>query len=126
GFEVAGEAELDALRTNLQREGIAVEEGSKADCAKRRVARLLQLKDPNGIPIELFCGAAMAKEPFRSKSVAAGFVAGDEGLGHVVLCVKDAKATEHFYTDLLGMRLSDRVCVPMANGSTFDITFLHA
>jgi 2,3-dihydroxybiphenyl 1,2-dioxygenase len=39
----------------------------------------------------------------------AGFVAGDFGLGHVVLVVPDLAQADAFYGDLLGFTLSDRV-----------------
>ncbi len=126
GFEVAGDAELERLRERLTAEGLTVTEGSSNVAAARRVARLLHVSDPSGIPIELYCGASVAREPFRSGVVCSGFVTGDEGVGHVVIVAKDPAATEHFYVDLLGLRLSDRVRVPMGNGATFDVAFLHA
>ena len=126
GFEAACDADLEDLRDLLAREGFAVAEADATLAAKRCVSRLLCLSDPSGIPIEIFCGASIARTPFRSSTVASGFVAADEGFGHVVISAKDAAATEHFYVDLLGMRLSDRVRVPIAGGGTFDVTFLHA
>ena len=38
----------------------------------------------------------------------------------------DPQATERFYCELLGMRLSDRIEVEMAPGFSLLITFLHA
>jgi 2,3-dihydroxybiphenyl 1,2-dioxygenase len=90
------------------------------------VAQLLQLEDPNGVPIELFCGAALADAPFRSDRVRSGFQTGEEGLGHLVVATRDAAATERFYCALLGMRLSDRIHVELAPGFRLEITFLHA
>ena len=126
GFEAAGESELEGLRASLTREGLAVSESKPETAAERRVARLLHVTDPSGIPIELYYGAAIAHEPFQSSAATSGFVTGDEGLGHVVICAKDAAASEHFYVDLLGLRLSDRVRVPIGEGRMIEITFLHA
>jgi len=126
GFEVATERGLEELGAALVGAGYAVAEGKAETEAARRVARLLHVTDPSGIPVELYVGAAIAKEPFCSSRVASGFVAGDEGLGHAVICAKDAVASERFYMELLGMRLSDRVRVPVAEDFTLEIRFLHA
>jgi 2,3-dihydroxybiphenyl 1,2-dioxygenase len=123
GFEVADVRALDALAGQLADAGVAVREGDPAARAARRVEALLQLEDPNGLPVELFYGPARAREPFRSGLVAAGFCTGDEGLGHIVIGARDAEATRHFYCDLLGMRVSDHIEPP---GSKLRITFLHA
>jgi 2,3-dihydroxybiphenyl 1,2-dioxygenase len=125
GFEVATDADLEALGAALARAGHEVGEGKAETAAARRVARLLHATDPSGIPVELYVGAAVAKEPFRSPRVASGFVAGDEGLGHAVICAKDAAASERFYLELLGLRLSDRIRMPLSKDFTLDIRFLH-
>ena len=126
GFEVANERALEALGSELVRAGFAVGEGKPETEAERRVARLLQLADPSGIPVELSFGAAIAGEPFHSTQISSGFVTGEEGLGHAVICASDAQASERFYVDLLGMRLSDRVRLPLGNDATLEIRFLHA
>jgi len=126
GFEVANDAELESLGQKLMRAGFSVTEGKPETAAARRVSRLLELADPTGIPVELYVGAAMAKTPFRSSQVTSGFVAGEEGLGHAVICAKDAQASERFYMELLGFRLSDRVKIPVNPQFTVEIRFLHA
>ena len=126
GFELATEAELEALGAQLVRAGFAVGEGKPETCAARCVARLLQLADPSGIPVELYCGASLAREPFRSGQLSSGFVTGDEGLGHAVICAADPAATERFYVELLGLRLSDRVRIPLNPELALEIRFLHA
>jgi 2,3-dihydroxybiphenyl 1,2-dioxygenase len=126
GFEVATDAELEALGATLVRAGFAVGEGKPETCAARRVARLLQLADPSGIPVELYCGASLAQQPFHSTQMASGFVTGDGGLGHAVIGASDPAASERFYVDLLGMRLSDRVRIPLNPDFTLEIRFLHA
>jgi biphenyl-2,3-diol 1,2-dioxygenase len=126
GFEVSDEATLCRVSDGLELAGFpTVDPG--ADVARaRRVKRVLQLNDPNGVPIELFHGAERAVDPFRSALVPSGFVTGDEGLGHVVFATTDPEKTEHFYCGLLGMRLSDRIEAELAPGFSLLVTFLHA
>jgi len=126
GFEVANDAELEALGAKLVRAGFSVGEGKPETAAARRVSRLLELADPTGIPVELYVGAALAREPFHSSRISSRFVAGDEGLGHAVICAKDPAASERFYMELLGMQLSDRVLVPLNPSFTLELRFLHA
>lgn len=125
GFEVANDADLESLGARLVRAGFSVTDGKPEKAAARRVTRLLELADPTGIPVELYVGAALAREPFRSSRVS-GFVAGGEGLGHAVICAKDAAATERFYVELLGLRVTDQVRLPLSPDFTLQIRFLHA
>jgi 2,3-dihydroxybiphenyl 1,2-dioxygenase len=123
GFELENARNLEALARKLTDAGVAVREGDSAVRAARRVEALLRLEDPNGLPLELYCGPATAAEPFRSAVVPDGFCTGDEGLGHIVIGARDAEETLRFYCDLLGMRVSDHIQAP---GSKLRITFLHA
>src|SRR5688572_10435688 len=123
GFEVGDARALEALARELTDAGVAVREGEPAARAARRVEALMQLEDPNGFPIELYCGPATAGEPFYSALVPDGFCTGDEGLGHIVVGARDAEQTLRFYCDLLGMRVSDHIEAP---GAKLRITFLHA
>ena len=123
GFEVVDARALHALAEKLRAAGLAVGEGDSGTRAARRVDALVQVEDPSGLPIELYCGPTVAHLPFRSELVSAGFCTGDEGLGHIVVGAREAEATRRFYCDLLGMRVSDHIQPP---GSRLRITFLHA
>jgi 2,3-dihydroxybiphenyl 1,2-dioxygenase len=126
GFEVDDEATLHRLSEELTTAGFPTADLGDDVARARRVKRVLRVEDPNGAPIELFHGPERATEPFRSSLVPSGFVTGEEGLGHVVLPAMDPQATERFYCELLGMRLSDRIEVELASGFSLRITFLHA
>lgn len=126
GFEVDTESDLHALGDALSTAGLPVSVCGAEDAATRRVQHLLRTEDPNGVGIELFCGAIPAESPFESEQLSCGFVTGEEGLGHIVLNAKDAEATEHFYREQLGMKLSDRIDLPIAPGRSIATTFLHA
>jgi 2,3-dihydroxybiphenyl 1,2-dioxygenase len=125
GWEVESAAALDALSARLEDAGVAVREGSAEEAARRKVARLCALADPSGIPLELVVGGERAAAPFRSAQVLSHFVAGDRGLGHVVLAARDPAESLRFYTELLGFRLSDRITTQVY-GYDVDIAFLHA
>ena len=56
----------------------------------------------------------MTSAPFVPGRPMHGFKAGPLGVGHVVLMVDDRDATEHFYLDLLGLRISDYGSGPVA------------
>jgi 2,3-dihydroxybiphenyl 1,2-dioxygenase len=126
GFEVDDERALRTLTAELGKAGFPAADLGDEAARARGVQRVCRLEDPNGVPIELFHGPKRAAEPFRSPLVPSGFVTGDEGLGHVVFATTDAPATERFYRELLGMRLSDRIEAEMAPGFPLLITFLHA
>ena len=126
GFELEDEASLDRLGVELGAAGIHAMPAPDDVARVRGVRRLWQTEDPNGVPLELFCGPDLAREPFRSALVPSGFVTGAEGLGHIVLSTTDSDATERFYCDRLGMRLSDRIIAEMPPGFSLRVTFLHA
>jgi catechol 2,3-dioxygenase-like lactoylglutathione lyase family enzyme len=123
---VADDASLRALATQLEAGGVAVAEASAETATQRGVAHLYQLQDPNGIPIELFSGPRSGSGTSASRLVPSGFCTGDEGLGHIVVLVRDAEIAQHFYCELLGMRVSDYIEQEIAPGRAIRITFLHA
>src|SRR5262245_1909577 len=126
GFEVDDEPTLRRLSEGLNQAGFPTADVGDDVARARRVQRVLRVEDPNGVPIALFHGPERAADPFRSPLVPAGSGPGDDGLGHVVFAAMDPQATERFYCELLGMRLSDRIEVEMVPGFSLLITFLHA
>ena len=126
GFEVEDEVTLRRLSDDLTKAGFPTTDLGADVARTRHVKRVHRLEDPNGAPIELFHGLERAADAFRSPLVPSGFVTGDEGLGHVVFATSDPQATERFYIELLGMRLSDRIEAELVPGFTLNVTFLHA
>jgi 2,3-dihydroxybiphenyl 1,2-dioxygenase len=124
GWQVAGEAAFAEAVDRLRRAGAGVVLGSPADAARRHVAALGRFRDPGGVPSEVFYGPEMAPGPFRSPLVKSGFLAGDLGLGHVVVSARDQGESRAFYCDALGFRLSDRI-VAEVHGHRADMIFLH-
>ncbi len=120
GWEM-GEAEIDGVLARLDAADHDFDEAPASDRGARRRVCLL---DPGGTPTELVTGLSRAAEPFVSPRVPGGFVADDQGLGHVVLTAPDKAASCAFYQDVLGFRLSDHVVCEFY-GHQVDLTFFH-
>ena len=126
GFEVAGSAELEAVRARLVEGGTAVGTGDTNLIAERGVLGLITCADPDGLPVEIFHGPTLRTEtPFTSPAGVPGFVTGAQGLGHVVISTKDIAAARRFYQDLLGFRPSDTIRMHMGQQTSFDMEFFH-
>ena len=126
GFEVAGAAELEAVRRRLAEADVAVGNGDPALLAERGVLGLITCRDPDGMRVEVFYGATQRTEaPFVSPQNVPAFVTGEQGLGHIVLSTKDINAARRFYQELLGFRLSDIIRMRMGPQVTFDMEFFH-
>jgi 2,3-dihydroxybiphenyl 1,2-dioxygenase len=125
GWELVNAGELDAVAQRLASAGVSMTAGTSEEAAWRRVAGLVKYEDPGGIPSELFYGPAIAKEPFRSSVVEAGFVTGDQGLGHAVINARSQEESKRFYRDVLGFRLSDHIICDLY-GYKVNIAFFHA
>jgi len=129
GWAYDTEQQLDAAIAQARALGAQVVAGDAQLCAARGVERLAHLSDPDGIVHELHFGPAMAPmdAPFRSQVLQGAFVAGALGAGHYVAVARDKGRTEHFYRQVLGLRLSDYIRGEIApGGPVLDATFLHA
>jgi biphenyl-2,3-diol 1,2-dioxygenase len=125
GLEVAGPAELAALRERLTIGGVAVEDAGPELLADREVLGLFRCHDPEGLAVEIYYGPTKATNaPFVSP-VGARFVTGEQGLGHFVLATGDLPAIRRFYLDLLGFRESDVIRMSMGPNFHIDLEFYH-
>ena len=102
GFEVTDRRELAALVADVEAEGIKVAEGTKEECAERKVTGFASFLDPGGNTVELFYGAVLDHVPVHTPLVQSGFVTGDQGFGHVIVTAEDAAAQFDFYQRVLG------------------------
>jgi 2,3-dihydroxybiphenyl 1,2-dioxygenase len=125
GWEVPDEATLLAVSERLRAAGVAVREGTAEERDMRQVARLLRFDDPAGLPSEVYVGPALAREPFLSTVTRSGFVADDQGLGHIVISANTQAESQKFYEDVLGFRLSDHIICDI-HGFHVNIAFFHA
>jgi 2,3-dihydroxybiphenyl 1,2-dioxygenase len=126
GWEVADEHALKGIAEQLKAAGVEVRKGTLAEAAARRVVDLICFKDPSGIPSEIFYGPLMAyNTPFHSPRQISGFVANQQGLGHMVVTMDDMEQSLRFYRDVLGMRISDFVHVVRPSGEKLYLVFFH-
>jgi biphenyl-2,3-diol 1,2-dioxygenase len=126
GWEVATEQAMEALTEQLRRAGVPVVAGTAEEAEARRVAGLVKFADPSGIPSEIFYGPLVIfDKPFHSPRPISGFKTGDQGLGHLVVCVDDYERSIEFYRDVLGMRISDFVNLSPAPNLKIKVAFFH-
>lgn len=127
GWEVRDQPSLDEIRRRLSADGVEVAEGTPEETRARRVVGLIRLKDPSGIPTEIYFGPLMNfEQPFKSPRAISGFVTGEQGMGHIVVRVDDTARSLHFYRDLLGLRISDFIEMRShRSGQSLSLTFMH-
>jgi 3,4-dihydroxy-9,10-secoandrosta-1,3,5(10)-triene-9,17-dione 4,5-dioxygenase len=112
GWEVADAAALAAVGRALADAGVPYKAATDGELASRRVGAMINTTDPDGQPLEVFCGAALEHRPAVSP-YGNRFVTGGMGLGHVVLPVPPGStAAFDFYTEVLGFRLRDSMRMP--------------
>jgi 2,3-dihydroxybiphenyl 1,2-dioxygenase len=119
GWETASAVELDALAGRLENVGVAVKHETSALADQRHVSQLISFHDPEGNRIEVFCGPAIASDPFRPGRLISGFKTGSLGMGHAVLHATDVDLLLSFYRDLLGFKVTDYGLTP------YKLYFFH-
>jgi 2,3-dihydroxybiphenyl 1,2-dioxygenase len=117
GWEVANATDLDEAEAGLARAGVGVRRGTPDERRDRRVADLVVFDDPAGNRNELFYGQEADFRPLVLTRPLSGYLTGEQGMGHVVVGVKNYAETLRFYVETMGFRVSD----------TFNgvIAFLH-
>ena len=107
GWELPDRDALHAGADQLASHGVALD--AQGDASARGVSDLVRFVDPYGHAHELFYGAPTdADQPFVSPAGVSGFVS-ENGIGHVLFVVPDAREAEDYYTRVLDMRTTDRM-----------------
>ncbi len=103
-FELASVEALQAAAAELERLGHPVEVGRADECEQRRVKAFIAFNDPTGNRIELVVA------PFHSGvRFFPSRDTGNTGFSHVGLRTTDPARDEHFWTTVLGAKVSDRI-----------------
>ena len=101
GWEVRDGLALRDAQARLESAGIAAKAMPREDADLRRVEEALTFEAPGGTPTEIFHGPSLDHSPFATR-FGSRYVAGELGLGHVVLPVADLDGAVRFYTETLG------------------------
>src|SRR5207248_6284924 len=111
----------DAL-VELDAKGYAYELASAEECADRAVQNIIRLRDPNDYVHELYYAQMFTAGSFIPGKASHGFVAENDGVGHVVMVVPDwSDEMDHFVYDILGMELQLGRLSPTPDGGTFGL-----
>jgi catechol-2,3-dioxygenase len=98
GLELDEEQSLDDALKSLTATGIR---GSIQSDRFHGLDRVIELHDPDGYTVYLYCKMAPSRTPFGDVGIA------PRKLGHVAMHAADAKASTDFFTNHLGFRWSD-------------------
>jgi 3,4-dihydroxy-9,10-secoandrosta-1,3,5(10)-triene-9,17-dione 4,5-dioxygenase len=125
GWEASGLRALGRAASTLRDAGVEVDDATSEVLADRRVEALVHLDDPGGTHLELYAGPALDHRPVASRA-GTRFVAGDLGLGHVVLPQPQMPEAMDFYEGLLGFHHRDSMRLPGmgADGGDAWVRFL--
>jgi extradiol dioxygenase len=118
GWDVGDAASLAAVAQRAEEAGLDVQRGDAELAQRRGVGEVAAFTDHFGFRHELSYGLHDGGV-FTPGRPMAGFVTGEQGLGHVVLIVPDRPAAERFLTEVLGLRVSDSV------ESGMSVRFFH-
>ena len=130
GWQFDTAAELQQFAEGLRSKGVPVGTGDAATLKSRKVEALYYCQDPNGYRHEFVFGPehALITKPFNSSVLFGnGFETGKLGVGHLLTVAQDYPASVKFYTEILGLRISDYIRdADTFPGVTVDATFLHS
>ena len=123
GWEARDEVTMLSIAAKARAAGASVEIGDEKDNLDRQTLGLVRFQDPDGFTIEVFYGAFNSHVPFVSP-LGVSFVAGELGIGHIVLRVTDLETSLRFYQEVLGVRMSDYIVLTI-DGRAHPIAFTH-
>lgn len=125
GWELSNAAAFDAMVNQLRNAGreVVIEDPDTRD-----VEQLASSTDPAGNRFEIFHGAKVAQNPFRSPAGVSGFVTGDIGMGHVVYGTLEFSKTHDFYRNVMGFGDTDlpEIEAGPPGSPKMGIAFMHA
>ena len=105
GWEVQTSDEFVVAVEELRAAGLNPEWGSAEERKRRGVLAFASVRDPAGYVHEVFFGPRFTPGSFRPGKAMQGFVAGTEGIGHVVVVVPVlTKQLNEFVTKVLGLK----------------------
>jgi 2,3-dihydroxybiphenyl 1,2-dioxygenase len=114
GWDVGGPDNMHEVAAQLEKAGVEVAAATPEEAADRRVLDFVHFVDPHSrLRMELHYGPEIIyMPPFHPQRPIHGFKTGDQGMGHFVTYVSDAEAAAAFYSEALGLAMSDWILVP--------------
>ncbi len=104
-----GRDELEVAADELKQRGLRVEWGTDDEHLDRGVRLMAWFLDLDGFRHELFYGQIDRPRSFRPGRPLAGFVTGEQGLGHVAIGVSDIERSRRFFLDVMGFSFTDEI-----------------
>jgi extradiol dioxygenase len=126
GWELRDRNAFRDAVTELDAKGYPYELGTPEQCTERTVQKIIRLQDPHGFVHELFYAATFTAGSFIPGKPHHGFVAGADGVGHVVMVVPSWNDDmDNFVNDILGMELFAGYLAPTPDGGQFGPQFFR-
>jgi 3,4-dihydroxy-9,10-secoandrosta-1,3,5(10)-triene-9,17-dione 4,5-dioxygenase len=129
GWEFQDAQALDACLAGLRAADVAVRAGTPDEATNRLAKRVVFCADPCGNQLELYVGRANDYVPFASSRGLSGFIASEQGMGHVVLPAPQLESAREFYKKHLGFDDTDEMWLDMTGNPAdprLGIYFMHA
>lgn len=111
GWEVRDGRALRRVQATVEESGVAVKPMSDDLLEFRRVEDGIVFEAPGGTPTEVFHGPALDHSPVTNK-FGNRFLAGELGLGHVVVPVSDPDGAFRFYSETLDFNSRGAMTLP--------------
>jgi len=126
GWELRDRKAFRDAITELDTKGYPYELGTPEECEERTVTGIIRLRDPHDFVHELFYAAMFTAGSFIPGKPSHGFVAGSDGVGHVVMVVPQwSDDMDAFVNDILGMELFAGYLAPTPDGGLFGPQFFR-
>lgn len=125
GLEASTTSAFEDLVGRLAAAGYRTEEAKDVDAEARRVERLVRIKAPWGVTVELVTGLEVAATPFTSPLMPGGFLTEGVGFGHAVFATTAFDESRQFLTEGLGFVQSDWLEMEIAAGIELEVRFYH-
>jgi len=126
GWELRDKKAFQNAMADLETKDYPYELGTTEECADRAVTGVIRLRDPHDFVHELYYAPEFDAGSFVPGRGHHGFVAGDDGVGHVVMVVPTwGDDMEAFVTDILGMELLAGYLTETPDGGKFGPQFFR-
>ncbi|WP_338071003.1 VOC family protein [Actinomadura bangladeshensis] len=122
GWHIDDHTAFEQALSRVRSHGVPLVEGTPEQAAMRGVERLWRFPGPKGITQEIFTRPLLASEPPALRT--AGFVTGEDGMGHIALTSTRPAQLRGYYTTLFDARLSDYIDETIS-GVKLKIRFLR-